>query len=482
MTRKKTFPIIDLLIQDISAKGSGIGIYNHPAGVVWTVEVPFTIPGDFVRVKILKKRNGIHQSSLEEILTPSKQRQTPRCIHFGSCGGCRWQQLSYGDQLKWKEDHVRDCFKNILSSSVDFRTIVPCEKEWEYRNKMEFSFSQNLKGERFLGLMMGAGRGKVVDLTECHLVHRWFVEVLEAIRCWWGKSGLEAYYPNKDKGTLRTLTVRQGTHTADKMVMLTVSGNPDYALNKEQINGYVECIRRVVEQAYPGDQLSIFLRIQQAIKGSPTSFFEMHLYGPDHLRETMHVKISAEKPAEKLSFHISPSAFFQPNTQQAELFYSLALQMAGINKDSVVYDLYCGTGTIGLSIAKHAKQVVGIEVSPEAVLDAKANAALNGIKNYTVLCGDMRHVLKSIFEEKIIPLPNVLIIDPPRVGLDSVAIEYVLAFNAPLIVYISCNPKTQAVNVEEILKAGYALKSIQPVDQFPHTVHIENIVVLEKCK
>lgn len=480
MKRKKPLPTVEIAIQRLSPKGNGIGIYQHPAGIEWTVEVPFAIPGDKVRTRIYKKRSALHQSFLEEVLIPAPNRRQPRCIHFASCGGCRWQQMPYVDQLQLKEAHVRHCFEEMLSEQVDFKPISPCAQEWEYRNKMEFSFSQNANDEPFLGLMMDSSRGKVINITECHLVHRWFVLAVGAVRTWWEKSGLKAYRPRRNEGSLRVLTVREGMRTNDKLVMLTVSGNPDYALNKEQIEGFVSALKDAIGSEYPKDQLSIFLRIQQACKGKETTFYEMHLSGPDHIREILHVQSRPEAKAEDLTFHVSPSAFFQPNTFQAEKFYSFALQLAEASKKSIVYDLYCGTGTIGLSLAKHVKQVVGIEISPEAALDARSNAALNKIDNYTVLCGEVRHLLKRILVDKEIAPPDILLIDPPRVGLDPDTMEHVLAFNAPKIVYISCNPQTQALNVASMVAAGYILKSIQPVDQFPHTVHIENIVVLEK--
>lgn len=478
---KKTYPTVEIKIQELSIKGNGRGKYNPPSGGEWTVEVPFALPGELVRARIYKKQKGLCFSFLEEVLIASPLRQQPRCVHFGVCGGCRWQQMSYAEQLQRKEALVRNCFEGLLNAEVKFSPIVPSVQEWEYRNKMEFSFSQNAKGERFLGLIMDSSRGRVMTITGCQLVRKWFMTVLEGVRSWWEDSGLQAYHPHTDSGALRVLTVREGMHTHDKLVMLTVSGNPQFALEKRHIDGYVQAVKNAAA-AYQSDggALSIFLRIQQTCKGQETTFYEMHLFGPDHYKEEMHVKSSAERSTDHLHFHISPSAFFQPNTFQAEKFYSLALQMAQADRHSVVYDLYCGTGTIGLSLARHVKQVIGIEVSPESSLDARSNAALNGISNYSVLCGDVRHVLRSVFEEKKAPAPDILVIDPPRVGLEAQALDLVLALNAKRIVYISCNPKTQAANVAQMASRGYYLTTIQPVDQFPHTMHIENIIVMER--
>lgn len=480
MTHKKPLPIIEVPITKFSSKGNGVGVYNHSSGSICTAEVPFSIPGDYVKAKVFKKRNKIHYGFLDEVITPSKDRHPSRCMHFGVCGGCRWQQISYEKQLIQKEESVRECFKELLNDTVDFRKIIPSTQEWEYRNKMEFTFSENIQGDRYLGLIMDSSQGKVLNITECHLVRKWYMLALEATRQWWEKCDLKAYKPHKNTGSLRVLTLREGMRTGDKLIMLTVSGNPDYALKKEQLNTYVNILRETLEKEYPNDKLSIFLRIQQTAKGMATHFYEMHLYGPDHIREILNVEIDNTLSPLPLTFHISPSAFFQPNTFQAEKFYSLALQLAETDKNSIVYDLYCGTGTIGISIAKHVKAVVGVEISPEAALDAKTNAALNNISNYTIFCGAVRNLLNTIIEEKNIPPPDVILLDPPRSGLTPSEIESVLAFNVPKIVYISCNPKTQASNIAHLIQAGYRIILIQPVDQFPHTVHIENIVILEK--
>lgn len=477
MTRKKATLSLETTIETLSAKGNGLGLYKHPCGKDWVVEVPFAIPGDRVLASVYKKKSGVCHGRLEALITPSPLRQIPRCSHFGICGGCRWQQMSYEHQLLTKANYVRACFGGLLTESVSLRSIVPCDDYWQYRNKMEFSFSQDGKGEKFLGLIMDSSRGKVMNNTECHLVRGWFAALLTVMRQWWDSSGLSAYYPPKDLGSLRVLTLREGMKTRDKLVMLTVSGNADFALNKEQLNSFTSCVKNFMERDYPDDPVSIFLRIQQACKGKPTSFYEMHLYGPEYLREELSIQVHPGVPPERLSFHISPSAFFQPNTFQAEKFYSLALQMAEATKNSVVYDLYCGTGTIGLSIAKHVKQVVGIEISPEASLDARANASLNQITNYTIRCGSVGNLPGKESEEGM-DMPDIVLVDPPRVGLDAQAINYLLALKAEKIVYISCNPKTQASDIATMVSKGYRLKIVQPVDQFPQTVHIENIALL----
>lgn len=470
---------VELEIVELTKKGNGIGYLEMPEGKRRTVEVPFAIPGDFVRAYLIRKRSGVFLGHLEEVLRPSKDRIEPRCVHFGVCGGCRWQQVSYEQQLQYKENSVRKTFAPLLSPSFQINPIVACDPPWHYRNKMEFSFSQDAAKKKFLGLVMDSGKGKVLNVTECHLVNPWFIEALKTVRAWWHESDLDAFHLNTNQGSLRNLTVREGKRSGDRLVMLTVSGNPDFALNKHHLQTFVAFLRDAIEPVEPSSHLSIFLRIQQTARGVSTNFYEMLLYGPDYIRETLSIQIDPNEPPFSLQFHVSPAAFFQPNTQQAEKLYSLALQMAKIPKDGVVYDLYCGTGTLGICAAKQAKQVMGIEISPESALDARTNAARNGLDNVTIISGAVRHVLPQIASEEKLPHPDMIMVDPPRPGLDPEAMKRVIDLKAPKILYISCNPITQAENVAEFINSGYRIEAIQPVDQFPQTPHIENIVILE---
>jgi len=264
------------------------------------------------------------------------------------------------------------------------------------------------------------------------------------------------------------------------MVMLTVSGNPDFALKHQQIEKFKAFVRDAVEPTHPDENLSIFLRIQQIAKGARTNFYEMLLHGPDVIREVLHIEHKLGEPPLSLHFRISPSAFFQPNTRQAEKLYSRAFQMAAIPDGSVVYDLYCGAGALGLCAARRAKKVVGIEISPEAALDARTNANVNKLDNVTILTGSVGEVLTQIAGKEHYPSPDAVLVDPPRMGLDPASLKEILHLKAPIVLYISCNPATQAVNIMELCNNGYRLRAIQPVDQFPQTIHIENIAILEK--
>ncbi|MBA3957357.1 MAG: 23S rRNA (uracil(1939)-C(5))-methyltransferase RlmD [Parachlamydiaceae bacterium] len=476
--KNKQLQVHDLHITALNAKGNGMGIIERPNALPAKVEVPFARPGDVVQARLLRKRAGCFSAILEEVTTPSPQRIAAKCVHFGVCGGCRFQHTSYEEQLQNKENFVRHCFSAILSDSVRFEKIVPSPSPWHYRNKMEYSFSSDAAGKKYLGLVMDSSRGKVFNLQECFLTHHWFVDVVKAVSHWWHESGLQSYHMRHNSGSLRTLTVREGQRTGDRLVMLTVSGNPDFALKKQHLESFVAFVRDIAEPTAPDSQLSIFLRIQQTGKGMTTQMYEMLLHGPDHIREILHID-TGEGEKVPVYFGVSPSAFFQPNTQQAEQLYSVALKFAQIESGAVVYDLYCGTGALGLCVAKRVKQVIGIEISPEASLDARTNATLNGCDNVTIYTGSVRDVLKE-FPGKGIPAPDVVMVDPPRAGLDAEAIQLLIELSPQKIIYVSCNPVTQALNVEELLKHGYRLMAIQPVDQFPQTYHVENVVLLHK--
>lgn len=471
--RRKQYELT-LTIDRLNKFGHGVADWNRDDAPPAQVEVPFALPGDTVRVTTFTRKRSVFTARLEEIITPSPNRIAPKCVHFGVCGGCRWQHLSYADQLAMKENYIRDCFASLPVQ----HPIVACDPPWHYRNKMEFSFSQNAAKQHFLGLIMDSSRGKVMNQQECWLTNPWMVQALQAARVWWNETGLQAYHPYSNAGSLRTLTLREGMRTGDRLVMLTVSGNPDFAMTQQQISLFEAYMRDAIEPLQ--GELSLFVRIHQIAKGQPTQFFEIHLCGPDVIREQLHIQTRPDLPAEMLEFTVSPSAFFQPNTQQAEKLYSLALQYAGIQPESVVYDLYCGTGTIGICAARYAKEVVGIELSPESSLDARTNAKHNNLSNYKVYTGDVGQVLEKIAVEKSHPHPDIVIVDPPRAGLDAKAIAHLIALEAKTIVYISCNPTTQAPNCAELVSHGYKLTFLQPVDQFPQTSHVENIALLER--
>lgn len=471
--------VLEIEIVELNKKGNGVGFVVSGTGSLSSVEVPFAVPQDVVRVNVIKEKRKA-KGVIEEVIKPSPIRVPPRCKHFGDCGGCRFQNISYDEQLKFKQADILACFKSLLTGKEEIRPIIPCEVNWNYRNKMEFSFSEDSKGNKFLGLIRDSSKGKVVSIEECHLVSPWFQDVLVAVRQWWAASDIKAFHPYRATGSLRTLTLREGINTQDKMVILNVSGDPEYALSKSDLESFTEAIKKTFKSTDQLSLKSIFLRIQQAAEGMETNFFEIHLFGADHIRETLKVSIDESARPMHFSFHVSPTAFFQPNSYQAGKLYESAMQMAEITKDNVVYDLYCGTGTLGIIAAKKAKKVVGIEISPESILDAKTNAELNGVDNIHFLTGAVRNVLSQIMQGKTHPKPDVIVVDPPRPGLDPEAMRALIEVSPNKILYVSCNPHTQADNIKEILAHGYKIIAIQPIDQFPHTPHVENVVLLQK--
>lgn len=455
---QKTVESLDISIQKFSKKGYGVGF--SPQGK--EIEVAHSIPGDTIRIDWRKGRQRVQKGRLVDLLVASEDRTATRCAHARTCGGCSWQQLKLSAQLREKMSRVKEAF----GGEFPIDPILPCNEPFGYRNKMEFTFSQNGAGERFLGLMIAQAEPYVFNLAECHLCPDWFSAAAASVRSWWEKTELKAYFPPKDFGTLRYLTLREAVRTKQKMAVLNISGHPDFAPSRQDLEGFAEAIRAVAPQA------SIFLRIHQAIQGRPTQFFEMLLSGLDHIVEELHL---SQGP---LSFKISPASFFQPNTLQAEKLYDVALSLLG--SPSIVYDLYCGTGTLGMAAARIAKQVIGIELNPEAVLDANENLKRNGIENMEILQGDVGKTITRLMGDPAFVCPDAVIVDPPRVGLDPLALHHLKNIFPKTIVYISCNPLTQAANVGELIQAGYRLKRLQPIDQFPHTVHIENIALLEK--
>ncbi len=461
-------------IEQLNARGWGLGPYAPPGKQGGKVEVIGGLPGDVLSVRLGKKRRGKWRADLLDVIKPSLLRVAPRCPHVPACGGCTWQQMDYGAQVQEKERRVREIFGPLLQLGADFRKMISCADPWRYRNKMEFSFSRNKAGEKFLGLIIAGSRGHVLNLRECHLVSPWMMDLLAEMRSWWEASGLDAYRMN-DTGALRTLIAREGKRTGDKLVMLTVSGNPAYALTQSQWGSFVAAVKAAVPEA-ERPRLSIFLRVQQIHKGSPTQFFEMHLFGPDHLLERMH--LSLDRPVE-LVFKVSPTSFFQPNTLQAEKLYSAALGMVAFPKKHVL-DLYAGTATLGMAMAARAEKVTSIEINPHACFDAESNRELNGLSNLQILCGDVGKKLEELKGRPDFIPPDLIVVDPPRVGLDSAALEHLKSLRPEEILYVSCNPETQAANVQELIQAGYQLAAVQPVDQFPHTPHIENIVLLKQ--
>ena len=457
--------IFRLKVTDYSKKGHGLAFLEVEKGKTPVkVEIPSAALGEHLGVKIEKrKRGGEYQAKILEIIEASDVRILPRCEHANSCGGCSWQHIEYRSQLEQKEKKIHALFGSI--PCVFFHPIIPCENPWHYRNKMEFSFSEDKSGKKFLGLVETFSRRKVLNLNHCHLVSSWFIEIRQAVFEWWNRRSLKPFHPPSGTGSLDSLTLREGVRTGQRMVTLNISGDQDHFVKKTDLTTFKQAILHVS----PKEKTSIYLRIRRAEKNRPTTFYEMHLHGPDALHETLVIK---GKP---FHFRISPDSFFQPNTLQAEKLYEKALDLAHPNGSMRVYDLYAGCGSIGMIFAPFVKKVLAIEQSAYAVCDAKVNIQFNQIDNMNIVCADVKETLS-----KFSLSADLIIVDPPRSGLDQAIIEQLLVIRPKKILYISCNPFTQSENIFTLIEHGYQLKAIQPVDQFPHTPHIETISLLEK--
>lgn len=465
-----------LHIEGWDSLGRGVTTWRRPDDRVVSVAVPGTIIHETVEVGAMEKDrrgNSRMQASLSSVVSSAPSRTTPRCPHVGECGGCVWQHIEYPYQLQYKQARLEELFAPLRTQQMVVHPIVGCDTPWRYRNKMEFSFAQDRQGKRFLGLYKCTHRCGVFDLTTCFLTNEWMASTLQVIRDWWEHSGLDAYYLHADRGSLQTVTMRESATTGDRMILLTVSGNPNFAPKQHHLDDFVAAVRSAATPS--SGTLSVVLRIRQIAKGTPTQFYEMILSGPDHIREVLEVEPVIGKK-HSLEFHISPQAFFQPNTRQAMSIYSRALQLAGLSKDQLVIDLYCGIGIFGMFASLEVRRAVGVELSRESAYDAKTNAARLGLSQFSVHCGDVANVVGAMGKDKEFERPSTVIVDPPRSGLTPPALTSIVSLEPDTLIYVSCNPETQVRDAKLLVEAGWEIEAVQPIDQFPHTVHVENIL------
>lgn len=465
----------DVTIETIDAEGFGLGylsIYLVPQKEQrdYRVLVRKAVPGDVVRVYVESVRSNRMEGRIDAFVTPSPQRTTPRCPHFSEtaqpgagCGGCTFQSLDYPTQLQAKRALVQRLLK---SAGVDPELVAPArgmDDPWFYRNKMEFSFA-DMDGQTSLGLHPTGYKYDVLDLEACFLQAPWVADYLGAVRTWARDSGLTTYRAKDDSGWLRTLTLREGKRTGERLVELTTApgGNRDDALAFLALTQAFSAKHDVAFQ-------SVYWTQHVARRGERTRMESEVLAGTPTFREEMILPNGSS-----LAFEVHPRAFFQPNTLQAERLYGLVVERAALQGQHVL-DLYCGTGTIGLFLSRFAAHVTGIELQPDAVENARRNAAANGIENVTFHVGDVGKVLA---EHK--PDADVVVVDPPRSGLLPQAREMVEATSARRLVYVSCNPQSLARDLAAFRKSGWTTLSVEPVDMFPHTYHIENVAVLER--
>lgn len=466
MGRKKLDLILEnVKIEAVAAEGKSLA---HVDGTVVFVE--FAVPGDIVNVKVTKKKKNYMEGFILEIVKPSEDRLQPFCEHFGICGGCRWQPLPYDMQLKAKQQQVWDQLVRIGHLEIpDISPILPSDKTKYYRNKLEFTFSNkrwiynnedpdSLTDEERLGLGFHVGKffDKVLDIKHCSLQPEPSNEIRLFIREYAVTHDLEFYNIRENTGFLRNIIVRNN-QVGD--VMLTVCFAYD---DQDKIVPMLDAIAAEFPQIK-----SLHYVINEKLNDSISDLDCILYKGEDAIWETMG----------KLKFKIGPKSFYQTNSEQAYKLYSVAKEFAALTGNEVLYDLYTGTGTIAQFISDKASKVIGIEYVKEAIEDARINAEANGITNCTFFDGDMKDILTADFIKEH-GKPEVMIIDPPRAGMHPDVVKVIMEAAPERIVYVSCNPASQARDLA-MMSPMYEITAVQPVDMFPHTMHVENVCALK---
>jgi 23S rRNA (uracil1939-C5)-methyltransferase len=447
--------LLDLDVESLAYGGNGVARTNG-----FVVFVRRGLPGDRVRARVTKVKRSHAEALAVELLEPGPQRVDAPCSHYPACGGCRFQDLAYPAQLAQKQAQVRDAFQRLAGiPEPPLEEIVPCEPEiFHYRNKLEYSFTATPSGPA-LGFHKAGRWDEVLDVERCWLTTDLGNAVREAVREWAREEGLEAYSQSDGSGYLRHLVVREGRNTGRLLVQLVTAPGERFE------RGYlVDVLRRFPEVS------SIHWSVNDRpaeVTNLPTEL----LWGEEWIEEEL----------SGLRFRVRPNAFLQTNTWMAEKLYALAREAAQLRGGETVWDLYCGIGTIGLSLARDALTVWGIEVSEESVACALENAELNGIANAAFFAGNVGEVVEDLLERS--GPPDVVVVDPPRAGLAGKALRRLGRIGAPRIVYVSCNPTTLAGDVK-VLRAehGYDLVRARPVDMFPHTPHVETVALLERTE
>lgn len=463
---------IELVVENLSYGGKGLARVN---GLV--VFVDRTIPGQRVLVRITRKKSSYAEARVLAVIEDSPQAIAPRCIHFGTCGGCLWQNLPYDEQLTVKREMVWECLAHIggLPHDVVLPTL-PSPQIYYYRNKMEFSFAprrwlsheeidrnQLEKPRNFaLGLHVRRFYDRVLDIEECHLQSPLSVAILKRVRQFALASGLPPYSTLDHKGFWRFLVVRDSKHSGQVLVELITAPNRSAASSIEQLASML--LAEIPE-------ITTLVHGVSAKKAQIASAdTQKIIQGPGYIEEKLG----------DFTFRISSGAFFQTNSQAGKVLLDQVLAGCALNGPEVVWDLYCGTGTMAIGVASGARKVIGFELNEQAVADARINASLNGIDNCEFVLGDLRSLLHS--PSSLIHqhgAPDVVVTDPPRAGMHPSVVTQLAALAPPKIVSVSCNPATLARDLK-LLMEKYRLLHVQPVDMFPHTPHIETVAVLEK--
>jgi 23S rRNA (uracil1939-C5)-methyltransferase len=443
---------VELQVDSLAYGGNGVARLDG-----FVVFVRGGLPGDRVRARVTKVKRGFAEALATDVLQPSPNRVEAPCAHYPVCGGCRFQDLDYALQVAAKEDQVRDALKRIGGiAEPPLEPILPADSPFFYRNKMEYSFTQTPEGPA-LGFHKAGRWDEVLEIEKCWLTTDLGNSIRNAVRDWAREENLVAYDQAEHTGYLRHLVVREGRNTGQALVVLvTASGE------KFERGYFVEVLNRFPEVR----------SIHWAVNDTPSEVTNLPstlLWGEDAIEEELL----------GLRFRIRPNAFLQTNTEMAEKLYGIAIEYAALTGTETVYDLYCGTGTIGISMARNALTVWGVEISEESVACALENLELNSIGNAAFFAGNVGQSLEELAERA--GSPDVVVVDPPRAGLAGKALKRTGALGANRIVYVSCNPTTLASDVK-VLRAehGYELARVRPVDMFPHTPHVEAVALLTR--
>ncbi len=463
MARTRRGDTLSVTIDDLAFGGEGVGRVEG-----YVVFVAGGIPGDRLRVRVAQARARFARGTIEEIETPSPHRVAPPCPYFGRCGGCRLQHVAYPAQLAFKAKQVADCLERLGGlGAVDLRPILAAPEIYGYRNKMEFTVAPpgragageaGARPAAIIGLHEAERYDSVLDIERCLLQSDRMNALLDEARRFFAETACPAWEQERAEGLLRFLMLREGTRTGEQMVNVVTSA--------PAVSELAPLVSRL--QARVPETTSVVLNVNPK-KASVAVGVEEHLLGGrDHIRESLG----------GLTFQVSSGSFFQTNTQQAERLFDLVLDSAALGGHETVVDLYSGTGAISLLLARRCRWVYGIEVAAAAVADAVRNAEVNGITNCTFLAGEVRFVLPSLLARGV--TADVVVADPPRAGFHPKALRALVSLGPDRIVYVSCNPSTLARDVGELVRAGYRLEWVQPVDMFPHTPHIEVVARLSR--
>ncbi|MBR6601658.1 MAG: 23S rRNA (uracil(1939)-C(5))-methyltransferase RlmD [Bacteroidaceae bacterium] len=468
--KKKELPLLEqVTITDVAAEGKALARVDD-----MVVFVPYVVPGDVVDLQVKRKKHNYAEAVAVKFHECSPLRREPFCKHFGICGGCKWQCLEYEEQLRYKQKQVTDNLTRIGKIELpEISPILGSEQTREYRNKLEFTFSnkrwltqeeveRDVRYDQMnaVGFHIPGAFDKVLAIDECHLMDDICNRIRNGVRDYAYEHGYTFFDLRSQEGMLRNMMIRVVDEGPGLMVVMQfkIVDPAEEALMKQLLQYMADTWPEITSLMYV-----INNKCNDTIGDLPVYTFK----GEDHIIEQM----------EGLKFKVGPKSFYQTNSRQAYNLYKVAREFAGLTGNELVYDLYTGTGTIANFVSRQARQVIGIEYVPEAIEDAKVNSAINGIDNTLFFAGDMKDILNQGFINRY-GRPDVIITDPPRAGMHGDVIDTILLAEPKRIVYVSCNPATQARDLS-LLDVKYRVARVQPVDMFPHTHHVENVVLLE---